>query len=131
MVTVGDGLPGKLKLELPVRISPRGRLWSHRDFKRLWFSDTVSQLGNQFTTLALPIMAVLQLRASAFEMGLLLAVQTIPFPILGLFVGVWADRLRKRPIMVICNLGRMATLASLPSAYFLNALSLYLVILQS
>ena len=70
-------------------------------------------------------MAVLQLRASAFEMGLLLVVQTIPFPILGLFVGVLADRLRKRLIMVICNLGRMATLALIPIAYFLNALSLY------
>lgn len=106
-------------------ISPRGRLWSHRDFKRLWFGDTVSQLGNQFTALALPIMAVLQLHASAFEMGLILALQTIPFPILGLFVGVWADRLRKRPIMIVCNLGRMATLSSIPIAYFLNALSLY------
>lgn len=107
-----------------VRISPRGRLWSHRDFKRLWFSDTVSQLGNQFTTLALPIMAVLLFHASAFEMGLLLALQTIPFPILGLFVGVWADRLRKLPIMIMCNLGRMATLASIPITYYFNALSL-------
>jgi len=102
-----------------------GRLWSHRDFKRLWFSDTVSQFGNQFTGLALPILAVLSLNASAFDLGLLLALQTIPFPTLGLFVGVWADRLRKRPIMVTCNLGRMATLASIPIAYFLNALTLY------
>ncbi len=102
-----------------------GRLWSHRDFKRLWFSDTVSQFGNQFTGLALPILAVLSLHAAAFDLGLLLALQTIPFPTLGLFVGVWADRLRKRPIMVICNLGRMATLASIPIAYFLNALTLY------
>jgi MFS family permease len=102
-----------------------GRLWSHSDFKRLWFSDTVSQFGNQFTGLALPILAVLSLHASAFDLGLLLALQTIPFPTLGLFVGVWADRLRKRPIMVICNLGRMATLASIPIVYFLNALTLY------
>lgn len=102
-----------------------GRLWSHRDFKRLWFSDTVSQFGNQFTGLALPILAVLSLHVAAFDLGLLLALQTIPFPTLGLFVGVWADRLRKRPIMIICNLGRMATLASIPIAYFLNALTLY------
>jgi MFS family permease len=101
-----------------------GRLWSHRDFKRLWFSDTVSQFGNQFTTLALPILAVLSLHASAFELGILLALQTIPFPTLGLFVGVWADRLRKRPIMVICNFGRMVTLASIPVTYFLSTLTL-------
>lgn len=110
---------------LPTKISLSGRHWSHRDFKRLWFSDTVSQLGNQFTSLALPILAVLSLHATPFELGLLLALQTIPFPTLGLFVGVWADRLRKRPIMVVCNLGRMITLASIPLAFFLNALTLY------
>jgi MFS family permease len=102
-----------------------GRLWSHRDFNRLWFSDTVSQIGNQFTSLALPILAVLSLHAGAFEIGLLMALQTLFFPILGLFVGVWADRLRKRPIMVVCNLGRMAGLASIPLAFFLSSLTLY------
>jgi predicted MFS family arabinose efflux permease len=102
-----------------------GRLWSHRDFNRLWFSDTVSQIGNQFTNLALPILAVLSLQAGAFEIGLLMALQTLFFPILGLFVGVWADRLRKRPIMIICNLGRMAGLASIPLAFFLSSLTLY------
>ena len=102
-----------------------GRLWSHRDFNRLWLSDTVSQIGNQFTNLALPILAVLNLHAGAFEIGLLMALQTLFFPILGLFVGVWADRLRKRPIMVVCNLGRMAGLASIPLAFVLSTLTLY------
>ena len=102
-----------------------GRLWSHRDFNRLWLSDTVSQIGNQFTNLALPILAVLSLHAGAFEIGLLMALQTLFFPILGLFVGVWADRLRKRSIMVVCNFGRMAGLASIPLAFFLSTLTLY------
>ena len=102
-----------------------GRLWSHRDFNRLWLSDTVSQIGNQFTNLSLPILAVLDLHAGAFEIGLLMALQTLFFPILGLFVGVWADRLRKRPIMIVCNLGRMAGLASIPLAFFLSSLTLY------
>jgi len=102
-----------------------GRLWSHRDFNRLWLSDTVSQIGNQFTNLSLPILAVLNLHAGAFEIGLLMALQTLFFPILGLFVGVWADRLRKRPIMIVCNLGRMAGLASIPLAFFLSSLTLY------
>jgi predicted MFS family arabinose efflux permease len=56
---------------------------------------------------------------------LVIALQTLFFPILGLFVGVWADRLRKRPIMVVCNLGRMAGLASIPLAFFLSSLTLY------
>jgi predicted MFS family arabinose efflux permease len=73
----------------------------------------------------LPILAVLCLHAGAFETGLLMALQTLSFPILRLFVGVWADRLKKRPIMVVCNLGRMAGLASIPLAFFLSTLALY------
>jgi MFS family permease len=88
-------------------------------------SDTVSQIGNQFTTLALPILAVLSPHAGTFEIGLLMALQTLFFPILGLFVGVWADRLRKRSIMIICNFGRVASLASIPLVFFLSTLTLY------
>jgi hypothetical protein len=91
----------------------------------LWLSDTVSQFGNQFTALALPILAVLSFNANAFQLGLLIALQTISFPILGLFVGVIADRSRKRSIMVACNFGRMATLVSIPVAFFLSALTIY------
>jgi predicted MFS family arabinose efflux permease len=107
-----------------LKIQRTGKLWAHRDFNKLWLSDTVSQFGNQFTGLALPILAVLTLNAGAFQIGLLNALQTVAFPTLGLFVGVFADRLRKRPIMVVCNLGRMITLASIPLAYFLLKLTL-------
>lgn len=107
-----------------LKIQRGGRLWSHRDFNRLWVSDTVSQFGNQFTGLAFPVLAVLTLKAEAFQLGLLNALQTLAFPTLGLFVGVLADRLKKRPIMIICNLGRMAALASIPVAYFLLNLTL-------
>jgi len=108
-----------------LKIPQRGHLWFHRDFKRLWLSDTVSQFGNQFTSLALPILAVLSLKATAFELGLLIGLQTVAFPILGLFVGVIADRLRKRPIMIVCNFGRMFTLATIPAAFLLSALTIY------
>jgi predicted MFS family arabinose efflux permease len=101
-----------------------GNLWKHRDFKRLWFSDTVTQVGNTFTQVALPILADIGLGASPFELGILIALERIPFPILGLFVGVWADRFQKRNIMITCNVGRMVTLASVPVAYALGILSL-------
>jgi Major Facilitator Superfamily len=96
----------------------RGKLWHHRDFNRLWFSDTVSQIGNQFTIIALPIIAVGILGANGTEIAILYALQTLSFPLLGVFVGVWADRFRKQRIMVICNFGRMASLASIPFAFF-------------
>lgn len=101
-----------------------GNLWHHRDFTRFWFSDTVSQFGSQFSGFALPVLAVLSFNATPLDIGILTALAIAPYPILGLFVGVWADRFRKRRIMVVCNFGRMVTLASVPVGYVLGTLSL-------
>ena len=101
-----------------------GRLWRHPDFLRLWAGETVSLFGGQVTSLALPTLAILLLHASAFQVGLLVALQFLGFPTLGLIAGVWADRLRRRPIMIIGDLGPMLALASLPIAYLLHALTL-------
>ncbi len=111
-----------------------GNLWKHRDFKRLWLSDTVSLFGNQFTNLALPLLAILTFHVDPFELGLLPTLAFLPYPTLGLFVGVWADRFRKRKIMIACNLGRMLALGSIPLSFFLGTLSLiqlYLVALAN
>lgn len=97
-----------------------GSLWNHRDFRRLWFSDTVSQFGNTFTGFALPVIAALTFHATTLELGILFAVGFASYPLLGLFVGVWADRYRRRRIMIACNIGRMLTLASIPLAYLLG-----------
>jgi MFS family permease len=111
----------KLRLE--------GKLWRHRDFQRFWFGDTVSQFTAQVTGLALPTVAILTLGADAFEVGLLGTLQLLAFPILGMFVGVWADRYRRRPIMILANLGRMIALGSIPLAGIFHTLSLNLLYL--
>jgi MFS family permease len=107
-----------------LKLRPGGNLWHHRDFTRFWFSDTVSQFGSQFSGFALPVLAVLSFKATPLDIGIITALAIIPYPLLGLFVGVWADRFRKRRIMVVCNLGRMATLGSVPIGYLLGVLSL-------
>jgi MFS family permease len=101
-----------------------GNLWHNQDFSRLWFSETASSFGNQFSIFAVPVLAVLSFNATPFDIGLLGALAILPYPVLGLFVGVLVDRARKRRIMVVCNLGRMATLASIPVASVLGLLTL-------
>lgn len=91
---------------------------------RLWLSETVSKFGNAFTGFALPVLAVLSYNANAFETGLLATLAFLPYPTMGLFVGVWADRLDRRKIMIICNLGRMVTLVSVPISFVLGTLDL-------
>jgi MFS family permease len=84
----------------------------------------VSQLGTQVTLLALPLAAILVLDATATEVALLGAVELLPFLLFTLPAGVWVDRLPRRPILVVADLGRAVALASIPLAYALDALTL-------
>lgn len=81
---------------------------------KLWIGQTVSMFGSETTTLALPLTAVLLLRASAFQMGILTASTTLPFLLFSLFAGVWIDRWRRRPILIIADTGRALLLLSIP-----------------
>ena len=103
---------------------PRGVLWRDAEFLKLWAAQAVSQLGTQVTLLALPLAAILVLDATATEVALLGAVEVLPFLLLTLPAGVWVDRLPRRPILVVADLGRAVALASIPLAYALDALTL-------
>jgi MFS family permease len=99
-------------------------LWRHADFLKLWTAETVSQFGSQITGLALPLAAILVLAADPIQLGLLNAMDALPFLLIGLPAGVWVDRLRRRPILIVADLGRAMLLASIPVAYLLDALSM-------
>jgi MFS family permease len=103
----------------------RGGLLWHQDFRRLWFGDTVSQLGTQVTVLALPLVAVKTLGATTFQVGVLVSLMTAAFLLAGLPAGAWVDRLRRRPVMIAADIARAVLLASLPVAAALGVLSIY------
>jgi len=102
----------------------RGKLWRHPDFLKLWAGESVSVFGSQVTVLAVPTVAILILHAGPFQVGILSALEFLAFPTLGLVAGVYADRLRRRPIMIICDIGRALALGSIPVAFVLNLLTL-------
>ena len=101
-----------------------GGLWQHHDFVRLWAAAGISAAGTQVTLLALPLTAILVLRASAFEVAALATAATIPNLVLGIAAGIWLDRVRRRPVMVAADFGRAAALASVPVAYGFGILGL-------
>ena len=107
------------------RVWPTGELWRHRDFLKLWSAETISQFGTQVSALALPLVAILVLDASAFEVALLGTIEFLPFILFTLPAGVWVDRLRRRPILIAGDFGRAALLASIPVAYVADALTLW------
>jgi len=97
-------------------------LWRHADFVKLWAGQTISLCGSQITFLALPLTAVLVLDATPAQMGFLTAAEAIPSLLVGLFVGVWVDHYRRRPILIAADLGRAALLIVIPIAAILGVL---------
>ncbi|ANS78534.1 MFS general substrate transporter [Serinicoccus hydrothermalis] len=108
--------------------APRpGSLWRHHDFRQLWMGDTVSVFGAQFVGFAMPLMAVQLLGADAFQMGLLAALESLAFLLIGLPAGAWVDRWRKKRVLVLGDLTRAALLLTLPVAWVLDALTMWQV----
>jgi MFS family permease len=95
-----------------------------REFGWLWSGQAVSQLGSMVTTVALPLVVVLRLHGSTFEVGLVEALQWLPTAVISLPVGAWADRRHKRPLLIAANLGQAAAVGSIPAAAALGRLTL-------
>jgi MFS family permease len=94
------------------------------DFRQLFVADTVSQVGTQVSMLALPLVAVLALKASSFEVGVLAACETLAFLLVGLPAGAWVDRLRRRQVLIAGDLGRALLLGSVPLAWWTGHLTM-------
>jgi MFS family permease len=99
-------------------------LRENADFRKVWTGLSVSLVGSQVTTLALPLAAALTLGAGPLEMGLLAAASSAPFLCFSLLAGVWSDRVRRRPLLIATDLGQAALLGSVPLAAILGVLSL-------
>ena len=98
-------------------------LWRHPDFVRLWLAGTVSRVGSEVTTVALPLAAV-SLGAGPVHMGLLRAAGSVSDLVVGPLAGAWVDRVRRRPVVIAADLGRAALLAAVPLAAMLGVLAI-------
>lgn len=86
------------------------------EFRKLWIGQLVSASGSAVTTVALPLVAVVTLHASAVEMGALSALSTAPHLVFGFLAGVWVDRWSLRRVLIWTDLGRLLLLGSVPAA---------------
>lgn len=105
-------------------IAPPGGLLRHRNFRLLWVGETVNQFGNAMALVVVPLLAVVVLRASTFEVGLLTAAGYLPWLVIGLPAGAWVDRLPARRVMIVCDLVSAVLYLSVPCAAWLGALTL-------
>jgi MFS family permease len=96
------------------------------EFRRFWTGSTVSMFGDQVSSIAVPLTAVLALHAGAAAMGYLTALAWLPSLLLGMHAGAWVDRRgRRRQTMIACDLGRFGLLAAIPVCWALHVLTLW------
>lgn len=111
-----DGLSGET---IPAR-----SLIRERNSVLLWAGQTISELGTAVTALALPLVAVVTLGATAFQASLVAAATSVAWLIIGLPSGAWVDRVRRRPVLIAADLGRALALATVPVAWFFGVLTI-------
>ena len=105
-----------------------GRLAGSGDaFRALWLGQTVSALGTQVSMVALPLIAVLGLGAGPFEVGVLAALETVPYLVLSLPAGAIVDRVDHRVTMIACDVGRAAALLAAAGAMATGILTIGLL----
>lgn len=104
---------------------PKGSLWRDRNFLTLWGGQTFAQFGAQITELALPVLAVLVLNATEFEIGVINAAGVAAFLVIGLPAGAWIDRMRKRHVMIAADVVRALALATVPLLWWAGILQVW------
>jgi MFS family permease len=97
----------------PAPAGPAASLLNDANFLKFWIGQSIAVFGAQFSPLAVQVIAY-RLGATPFQFGILAFLNTIPFLVLGLFVGVWLDRHRRRRVLIMSDIGRSLVLFSIP-----------------
>jgi MFS family permease len=104
---------------------PSGALWQHPDFVKLWSGQSISELGSQVSQLAIPWLAAVGLHASPLAFSLLGVLGFLPFILFALPAGVWVDRLRRRPVLIVGDSARAVLLALIPILWAVGVLQIW------
>ncbi|KUM79821.1 MFS transporter [Streptomyces curacoi] len=97
------------------------------DFGRLFAATALGQLGDRIIFLALPLVAIVALKADEFQVGLLTAMTTAGSLLVGLPAGAWVDRMRKRSVMIGADFSRALVLLTVPLAWWADVLTIWLL----
>ena len=97
-----------------------------RDFRLLWFGESVSVLGDQFALVALPWLALL-LTGSPLALGTVLALMAVPRAVLMVVGGAYVDRLSPRTVMLVSNAVRLVAVALLGAVVLAGAAQLWML----
>jgi predicted MFS family arabinose efflux permease len=93
-------------------------------FRRLAWSNLLAQAAEQLSLAAVPMVAVLLLKAGPGEIGFLASIQSLPFLLLAMPLGLLADRMSRKRLMVLAESLRALALALLWLALLTDQVSI-------
>lgn len=82
------------------------------DFWKFWTGQTISTLGSSFTSFALPLL-IFKLTGSSLYLALTITAISLPYLLLGLVIGAWADRVDRKRLMIVTDVVRALVIASI------------------
>jgi MFS family permease len=100
------------------------------DFWKFWAGQTISTLGSSFTAFALPLL-VFKLTHSPVYLAAATAAYFVPYLLFGLVIGAWVDRVDRKRMMILVDLGRAAAIASIPAFDYAGILSIWWIYAMS
>jgi len=106
----------------------RPEVLRHTGFRQFWLASSVSELGRYVTTLALQVLVVTTLHGSASQVGLVNAARWLSYPVLGLVIGTAMEHRRRRPTLVVADVGRALLLGLIPMLWLADVLTIPAVI---
>src|SRR5215467_14845109 len=90
-----------------------------RNFGLLFSGQVISQIGDSMNKVAL-LWFVYELTGSAFKMTVVGLLQTIPPLVFGPLIGVYLDRMKKKPVLIWVDLIRTGLVALIPLLYMME-----------
>src|SRR6266487_5190158 len=100
------------------------------DFWKYWTGQTISNLGSSITLFALPLL-VYKLTGSALNLGIATAAEFLPYLLFGLILGAWTDRVNRKRMMILVDVGRGLVIASIPVFALFGSLSVWWIYVAS
>jgi MFS family permease len=83
------------------------------DFSIFWMGQTISNFGNAVTLLVIPLL-IFKLTGSALNLAIGSAAVFLPYLLFGLWIGAAVDRLDRRKVMIVADIGRAIMLCTIP-----------------
>lgn len=101
-----------------------GGVFRISNFRKLWASNLLGDVGAGFADVALAVTAVQFLHATTFEAAIVAGLERAAYLVLGIPIGVWVDHLPQRRLLFGADLLRFAAAASIPVAFWLGHLTI-------